>query len=75
LARRKRVNNGSLFKGGSGVGKDLGEASFWFRLAHEYHTFSGEPTLDVSPEQKATAEKRVTAWKSSHAACPDDCHF
>ena len=52
-----------------------GEAYFWFQLAHEYHTVSGKPTLDVSSEQKATAEKRVAAWKSSHAACPDECRF
>lgn len=66
---------GGIFKDGSGVGQDLGEAFFWFRLAHEYHTFSAEPTLDVSPEQKAAAGNRVAAWQSSHAACPDDCRF
>jgi hypothetical protein len=66
---------GSIFKEGLGVNKDLGEAYFWFQLAHEYHTISGEPTLVVSPEQKATAVRRVAAWKSNHAACPDDCRF
>jgi TPR repeat protein len=66
---------GSIFKEGLGVNKDLGEAYFWLQLAHEYHTFSGKPTLDVSAEQKASAEKRVAAWTSSHAACPDDCRF
>jgi hypothetical protein len=66
---------GSIFKDGLGVNKDLGEAYFWFQLAHAYHTFSGVPTLDVSPEQKATVERRVAAWKLSHATCPDDCHF
>jgi TPR repeat protein len=66
---------GSIFKEGLGVNKDLGEAYFWFQLARAYHTFSAKPTLDVSPEQKATSEKRVAAWKASHAACPDDCHF
>jgi TPR repeat protein len=66
---------GSIFKEGLGVNKDLGEAYFWFQLAHQYHTFSGKPTLDVSPEQKAIAEKRVAAWKLSHAACPDECRF
>jgi TPR repeat protein len=66
---------GNIFKEGWGVSRDLGEAYFWIRLAHEYHTFSGEPTFDVSPEQRAAAEKRVAAWKSSHAACPDDCRF
>jgi TPR repeat protein len=66
---------GSIFKEGLGVNKDSGEAYFWFHVAHEYHTISAEPTPVVSPEQKATAEKRVAAWKSSHAACPDDCRF
>jgi TPR repeat protein len=66
---------GSIFKDGLGVNKDLGEAYFWFQLAHAYHTFSGVPTLDVSPEQKATIERRVAAWKLSHATCPDDCQF
>jgi hypothetical protein len=64
---------GSIFKEGLGVKRNLGEAYFWFQLAHEYHTTSGEPTLVVSPEQKTSAEKRVAAWKSSHAACPDEC--
>lgn len=66
---------GAMFKEGLGVKRDLGEAYFWFQLAHEYHTFSADPITDVSPEQKAVAEKRVAAWKSSHVACPDDCHF
>jgi TPR repeat protein len=66
---------GSIFKEGLGVNKDLGEAYFWFQLAPQYHTLSGEPTLDVRPEQKAAAGKRVAAWKSNHAACPDDCRF
>jgi TPR repeat protein len=66
---------GSVFKEGLGVNRDLGEAYFWFQLAHEYHTISAGPTLVVSPEQKATAETRVAAWRSSHAACPDDCRF
>jgi TPR repeat protein len=66
---------GSIFKEGLGVNKDSGEAYFWFHVAHGYHTISAEPTPVVSPEQKATAEKRVAAWKSSHAACPDDCRF
>jgi TPR repeat protein len=66
---------GSIYRDGGGAGKDLGEAYFWFRLAEEYHALSVEPALDVSPEQKATAEKRVAAWKASHATCPDDCRF
>jgi TPR repeat protein len=66
---------GSIFKEGLGVSKNLGEAYFWIRLAHEYHTMSGGPTLVVSSEQKEAAERRVTAWKSSHAACPDECRF
>jgi TPR repeat protein len=66
---------GSIFKEGLGVNEDLGEAYFWFQLAHEYHTFSGTPLINVSAEKKAMADKRVADWKSSHAACPDDCHF
>lgn len=66
---------GSLFKEGLGVHQDLNEAYFWFQLAHEYRTLSGEPTLDVSSEQKAAVGNRVAAWKSNHAACPDDCRF
>ena len=65
---------GSIFNDGLGVTKDLGEAYFWFRLAREYHSFSSEPMPAVSPEQKAMAERRVAAWKLSHASCPDDCH-
>jgi TPR repeat protein len=66
---------GYIFKEGLGVDKNLGEAYFWFRLAHEFHTLSGDPPIDVSPEQKATAERRIADWKSSHSACPDDCRF
>jgi TPR repeat protein len=66
---------GSIFQKGLGVNKDLGEAYFWFQLAHEYHTLSAGPTLDISPEQKSSAEKRVAAWKAGHTVCPDDCHF
>lgn len=66
---------GSIFNEALGTPKDLAEAYFWFRLAREYHSFSSEPMPTVSQEQKAAADRRVAAWKISHATCPDDCHF
>ncbi|MGE4220209.1 MAG: hypothetical protein AB7G39_12230 [Alphaproteobacteria bacterium] len=64
------MNLATLYRDGQGVGKDAGEAYFWFSLAAKENRSGADKQRDqiaaqLPPAQLAEMNKRLSEWKPS----------